>query len=42
MKKREEAANRPFIDPQGYNRYIADRDQAFREELHKQQAATHP
>jgi metallo-beta-lactamase class B len=42
MKERKEAANSPFIDPQGYNRYITDRDQAFREELHKQQAASHP
>jgi len=32
------AAN-PFIDPAGYKAYIADREQAFRKELAKQQAA---
>jgi metallo-beta-lactamase class B len=29
----------PFIDPQGYKAYIADRESAFKEELAKQQAA---
>lgn len=28
----------PFIDPQGYRAYVADREQAFRAELQKQQA----
>lgn len=28
----------PFIDPEGYARYVADREQAFRTELAKQQA----
>lgn len=28
----------PFIDPEGYHRYVADREQAFRAELAKQQA----
>jgi len=27
-----------FIDPQGYKAYIADREQAFQEELKRQQA----
>jgi hypothetical protein len=31
------AAKNPFIDPEGYKRYVADREQAFRDELHKQQ-----
>jgi metallo-beta-lactamase class B len=29
----------PFIDPQGYKAYIADREAAFQEELKKQQSA---
>jgi metallo-beta-lactamase class B len=28
----------PFVDPNGYKAYVADREQAFLEELHKQQA----
>jgi metallo-beta-lactamase class B len=28
----------PFVDPEGYKRYIADREQAFRKELEKQKA----
>jgi metallo-beta-lactamase class B len=31
-----------FIDPSGYQAYIADRQQAFEEELAKQQQARHP
>jgi metallo-beta-lactamase class B len=27
----------PFIDPEGYKRYVAEREQAFREELKKQE-----
>jgi metallo-beta-lactamase class B len=30
----------PFINPQGYHAYVADREQAFREELTKQKAAS--
>lgn len=30
-----------FIDPQGYKAYIADREQAFQEELKRQQARAH-
>jgi metallo-beta-lactamase class B len=26
----------PFIDPDGYKAYVADREEAFREELKKQ------
>jgi metallo-beta-lactamase class B len=29
----------PFIDPEGYKNYVADREQAFTEELRKQSAA---
>jgi metallo-beta-lactamase class B len=29
----------PFIDPEGYKKYVADREQAFRTELEKQQTA---
>jgi metallo-beta-lactamase class B len=29
----------PFIDPEGYHRYVTDRDQAFRKEWEKQKAA---
>lgn len=28
----------PFVDPEGYKRYVADREQAFRAELARQQA----
>ncbi len=28
----------PFVDPEGYRRYVADREQAFRTELARQQA----
>lgn len=31
-------AMNPFIDPEGYHRYVADREKAFRTELAKQQA----
>ena len=40
-KLRERTIN-PFIDPAGYKRYIADREQAFRTELAKQNAALQP
>jgi metallo-beta-lactamase class B len=29
----------PYIDPEGYKSYVADREQAFLSELHKQTAA---
>jgi metallo-beta-lactamase class B len=29
----------PFIDPKGYREYVAEREQAFRAELARQQAA---
>jgi metallo-beta-lactamase class B len=29
----------PFIDPEGYKRYVADREQAFSEERKKQESA---
>jgi metallo-beta-lactamase class B len=32
----------PFLDPEGYKAYITEREQAFRKELAKQQAAAKP
>ena len=37
-RMKEGAAN-PFIDPDGYKSYVAEREQTFRAELAKQQAA---
>ena len=38
--KLKPGAPNPFIDPDGYKAYIADRDAAFRKELAKQQAGS--
>jgi len=38
LKPDSQAAGNPFLDPQGYKSYVADRDQAFRQELQKQSA----
>ena len=38
-RMKEHAAN-PFIDPEGYRSYVAEREQTFRAELAKQTAAT--
>lgn len=35
----KEASPTPFIDPQGYRNYVAEREQTFRTELAKQRAA---
>jgi metallo-beta-lactamase class B len=35
----KEGAANPFIDPDGYKAYVSEREQAFRAELAKQQAA---
>jgi metallo-beta-lactamase class B len=35
----KEGALTPFFDPEGYQKYVADREQAFRTELAKQRAA---
>ena len=35
----KDGAVTPFIDPAGYNRYVADREKAFRTELAKQKKA---
>jgi metallo-beta-lactamase class B len=35
----KDAPANPFIDPQGYRKYIAEREQAFRTELNKQSQA---
>jgi len=42
-QQRQAAANgpNPFIDPTGYQAYVAEREQAFRTELARQQAASH-
>jgi metallo-beta-lactamase class B len=32
------AASNPFIDPDGYHRYVTEREQAFRAEWEKQKA----
>jgi len=34
----QEGALKPFIDPEGYKKYVAEREQAFRTELMKQRA----
>jgi metallo-beta-lactamase class B len=31
-------ASNPFIDPDGYKRYVAEREKTFRAELEKQKA----
>ena len=35
----KDGGTNPFIDPDGYKAFMADREQAFREELAKQMAA---
>ena len=35
----KEGAANPFVDPEGYKHYVADREQAFRDELRKQQSS---
>jgi metallo-beta-lactamase class B len=35
----KEGAPNPFIDPDGYKSYVAEREQAFRSELKKQSKA---
>jgi metallo-beta-lactamase class B len=42
LKPDSKAAANPFLDPEGYKTYVADRDQAFRQELQKQQSAPRP
>jgi metallo-beta-lactamase class B len=36
----KEGAPNPFIDPEGYKNYVAEREQTFRAELAKQMAAS--
>jgi metallo-beta-lactamase class B len=38
LKPDSQAAANPFLDPEGYKSYVADRDQAFRQELQNQSA----
>ncbi|HKX30149.1 MAG TPA: subclass B3 metallo-beta-lactamase [Blastocatellia bacterium] len=35
----KEGARTPFVDPEGYKKFVAEREQAFRNELAKQKAA---
>jgi metallo-beta-lactamase class B len=35
----KDGASNPFIDPDGYKAYVSEREQAFRAELARQQAA---
>src|SRR5262249_2073855 len=35
----KEGAPSPFIDPEGYKKYVAEREQAFRDELARQKAS---
>ena len=37
----QQGAANPFIDPDGYQRYVAEREQAFLDELHRQQSGLH-
>jgi metallo-beta-lactamase class B len=37
----EQGGTNPFVDPDGYKRYVAERENAFRVELKKQSAANH-
>jgi len=41
-KKLKAGGTNPFIDPAGYKAYVADREDAFRKNLAKQQAAAKP
>jgi metallo-beta-lactamase class B len=38
----KDGGSNPFLDPEGYKAYITEREQAFRKELAKQQAAAKP
>jgi metallo-beta-lactamase class B len=38
----KEGAPSPFIDPDGYMKYMTEREQAFRRELARQKAAAAP
>jgi len=37
----KEGGANPFIDPDGYRKYVTEREEAFRTELAKQKAAAH-
>jgi metallo-beta-lactamase class B len=37
--RRKDGGVNPFVDPEGYKRYVADREQAFRRELARQSGA---
>jgi metallo-beta-lactamase class B len=34
----DQGTGNPFVDPEGYHRYVKDREQAFREEWDRQKA----
>lgn len=40
--RRKEGGVNPFVDPEGYKKFVADKEQEFRAELAKQQAEEHP
>lgn len=42
LPRRNPGATNPFIDPAGYTRYVAEKDQAFRAELARQQGGERP
>jgi metallo-beta-lactamase class B len=37
----KDGAANPFVDPAGYKKFVADKEQEFRAELAKQQAEDH-
>jgi catechol 2,3-dioxygenase-like lactoylglutathione lyase family enzyme len=41
LPKLNAGGSNPFVDPDGYKAYVAERDQAFEKELAKQRAAAH-
>jgi metallo-beta-lactamase class B len=37
----KDGAKNPFVDPDGYKKFVAEKEQEFRTELAKQKAAAH-
>jgi metallo-beta-lactamase class B len=40
VKRVQQGARSPFIDPEGYRAYVADRERAFRAELARQRGSS--
>ena len=40
--RRNENSPAAFVDPEGYRKYVADKEQAFKTELARQRAAARP